>query len=216
MIAAATRPAFSEPPELAAISIRPLTADDAFAFRALRLEAVKRDGRYFATSYEAEATRPLAGWRELCAEVNRRCVLGVFDQGRLVGISALEPWSGDATGASVLLRSSYITPAYRGRGLAKPLFATRLQWAAAHDYRRAVLFIREGNAASTGLHEQFGARPWFTKPMQWADGKTAPAHWYQIDLAEPVAALRRVEPGSPLRPCDQIEPPSCVPIHSRA
>jgi hypothetical protein len=101
----------------------------------------------------------------------------------------------------------------------RALFATRLQWAAAHDYRRAVLFIREGNAASTGLHEQFGVRPWAAKPvewMDWADGKTAPAHWYQIDLAEAVAALRRVETGSPLRPHEQTEPIPRATIHSCA
>lgn len=191
MTAGAISPASRLAADLDAITIRPLTAADVSAFRALRLEAVAKDGLYFATSYEAEATRPPDAWREQCAEVNRRCVLGLFDRGQLVGISALEPWSEDASGATVVLRSSYIAPTYRGQGLAKPLFATRLQWAAAHDYRCAVLFIREGNAASTGLHVQFGARYWFTKPMQWADGKTAPAHWYQIDLAEAVPATPR-------------------------
>ena len=192
MTAAALPIPAHEPLELADITIRPLTAEDAPAFRAIRLEAVAKDGSFFATTYEAEAARTLAGWRDLCAEINRRCVLGLFDTGKLVGISALEPWGEDSSGATVVLRSSYIAPAYRGRGLAKPLFAARLQWAADHDYRHAVLFIREGNAASTGLHLHFGARPWFTKSMEWADGKIAPGHWYQIDLAEAATLLPAV------------------------
>src|ERR1019366_6706134 len=95
------------------------------AFRDIRLEALKYYGRNFAASYEEEAARPLAAWRSLCEETARRCVIGLFDLGRLVGISAVEPWEEHKPGQTALLRAAYITPAYRGRGLASALFAER-------------------------------------------------------------------------------------------
>jgi hypothetical protein len=76
------------------------------------------------------------------------------------------------------------------------LYAKRLHWAAAHDYRRAVLFIRDGNLALKALHELFGARYWRTCPMQWADGQTAAGLWYRIDLAAPCP---RIPPARPRR-----------------
>jgi hypothetical protein len=42
---------------------------------------------------------------------------------------------------------------------------------------------REGNWPSKQLNERFGGRYAQTRLMQWADGQTAPALWYQIDLA---------------------------------
>jgi RimJ/RimL family protein N-acetyltransferase len=182
-----TAPALSLPtalPIAAPIDLRSLTPAAAPAFRAIRLEALKYDGRYFAASYQAEAAQPLDAWRALCAETTQRCTLGLFDQTKLVGITAIAPWDEDATGQTALVGSSYIVPPYRGRDLAPALYAERLQWAAATgSYRRAVVFHREGNWPSKHLNERFGGRYWRTQPMQWADGQTAPGLWYRIDLA---------------------------------
>lgn len=169
----------------APVELRPLKIADAPAFRAIRLEALKYEGRYFAASYEKEAARTLDAWRALCTETTRRCTIGLFDQRQLVGITAIAPWDEDPTGQTALFGSSYLTPTHRGRGLAPALYAERPRWAAAHAYRRAVVFHREGNWPSKELNEKFGGRYWRTEPMQWADGQTAPAHWYRIDLAAP-------------------------------
>lgn len=166
------------------IELRALQSADASAFRAIRLEALKHEGRYFAASYEEEAARPLDAWRALCAETTRRAVLGIFDQGQLVGISAVEPWSEDPSGRTALCGSSYITPTHRGRDLAPALYAVLLQWAAATgSYRRAVVFHREGNWPPKKLTERFGGRHAETRAMQWGDGQTAPGLWYHVDLS---------------------------------
>jgi RimJ/RimL family protein N-acetyltransferase len=185
-------PALSLPTALpigAPIELRSLTPDDAPAFRAIRLEALKRDGRYFAASYQAEAAQPLDAWRDRCAETDRQCVIGLVDHGALVGITAVSPWDEDATGQTALFGSSYIVPPYRGRDLAPALYAERLHWAAATgSYRRAVVFHRESNWPSKHLNERFGGRYWRAQPMQWADGQTATGLWYRIDLAAPNGA----------------------------
>jgi RimJ/RimL family protein N-acetyltransferase len=166
--------------------VRALTESDYRDFREVRLEALRLDGRYFATSYEEERNYTNDQWRHLSTESLDNCVIGLFDGEELIGITRVAKWDEDQHGHTALFGRSYIKPEYRGKGLAALLYEARLDWARHNpQFKRAVVFHREGNTVSKHINERYGARYWMTRPMQWADGQTADGFWYQIDLHPP-------------------------------
>ena len=174
------------------MSIRVLTAKDARSFRSIRLEALKRkeSGKYFGTSYEEEKKQSLDQWRARCSEDADHCVVGLFDNNKLVGISAVTKYDEER----VLLGSSYIKPRYRHRKFAPSLNRARIEWAKQqHQFKQAIFFIRDGNIPSMRMHEKYTAaaandnaepiRHVYDDPnMRWANGEIAPGRWYQVRL----------------------------------
>ncbi|MER2519935.1 MAG: GNAT family N-acetyltransferase [Bdellovibrionales bacterium] len=162
-----------------------LNKDDYLKVKKIRLEALENDGRYFATSYEEEKSYSDAQWRQWIAESPENCVIGVFVGDELVGITTVTKWEEDVTGKTAKFGRSYIRPDSRGQGLANLLYQKRMDWAKQQRrYTSAVVFHRDGNELSKHINTKFGAKYYFTRPMRWANGETADAHWYKTLLAE--------------------------------
>jgi GNAT superfamily N-acetyltransferase len=165
-------------------AVRELTADDAGAFRALRLTALQKEGRYFAASYDDERKLTDAAWRERCVATRDQCLIGIFKQHELIGVTAAMKWDNDASSRTALFRSSYIRPEERGQGLSSMLFTSRILWAKKDGrFTEALLFHREGHWIAKAL-KHLGAveDPSLRRPMQWANGDTADAIWYRLNL----------------------------------
>ncbi len=161
---------------------RVLKSSDCEAFRAIRLEALERIPRVFAASYEEEKNYTLAEWQQRCTETNDRCVIGIFNSGGLIGMTAAMKWDEDPTGKAVLFRSSYIKPEHRRHGLSALLCESRIEWARQRlHFDTGLFFHREGHWIA-GLVTSLGAKYWKTVPMQWANGETANGLWYRYDL----------------------------------
>ncbi len=164
-------------------AVRVLSARDSADFREIRLEALLIDGRYFAASYEEEKDYTDDHWMRWCTERPDNCVMGLFAETELVGITTAMSWGEDATGRTVFFGRSFIKPEYRGKGLAALLYGARIDWAKKNPlYTEGVVFHREGNWLSKQINEKFGARYWQTRSMRWADGQVADALWYKIQL----------------------------------
>ena len=67
------------------MELRVLQPDDAAAFRALRLAALRECPTAFSSSYEEECDIPLGQAAERLAPNENRAVFGAFDEERLVG-----------------------------------------------------------------------------------------------------------------------------------
>ena len=172
------------------IEVRPLLPIDSDDLKDIRLEALKRDGRFFAASYKTEEALSAEAWVEKSTETKESCIIGLFHETDLIGISAISKWDGDASGKTALFGSSYIKPTYRGLGLASLLYAARLAWADNNSlYASAVVFHRDGNNVSKGLNTQHGGEYWQQKPMNWGDGQEAVGHWYKIALNGVLSAV---------------------------
>lgn len=170
--------------EIVRFHARALTAADASAFRAIRLEALKTEPVYLGVPYEDEAGHSPQYWRDRCAETDEQCCFGVFDCRNLVGIVTAERWKEDASGLTALWKSAYLEPDYRGQGIAELMYRAREDWTR-QRFARAVFFIRDGNRRSTEIHVKNGARYLFTRQMQWGNRPLAPWHWYEKPLRPP-------------------------------
>jgi len=165
-------------------SVRTLTGADGNAFKALRLQALENEGRFFAASYEDEKKLSDGQWRERCTPARDHCLVGIFKEDELIGATAAMKWDGDLGGRTALFRTSYIRPDDRGKGLSSLLFTSRILWAKRDGrFDSALLFHREGHWIGE-LLKHMGAReePALRRPVQWANGETADAIWYRMNL----------------------------------
>src|SRR5262245_33475385 len=77
------------------VVIRPLMATDSLAYRALRQRIFNsKDARYFSDSYTRERQLSENQWLEWCSEKTGHCILGTFDDAKLIGIMMITQQGG--------------------------------------------------------------------------------------------------------------------------
>lgn len=171
--------------------VRPLTADDSAAYRALRKKIAEvGDGRYFSGSYRRDKQfKTETQWREWCTKTADHCVVGTFIDGELVGLMtalAQEPKGNHVAEWD----SVWLDPRFRRHGIAKLAYEQREEWTRTNGYKYAEVFIRDDNERSLEIRAKRGAVYTRTKRNEvWADGSIADAHFFMC----------------PLSPADEIE-----------
>ena len=150
-------------------TVRPLTPDDAPAYRMLRLAGIAESPGAFCTTQAAESAVPLAQMAQRLRSTPHQIMFGTFEDGRLIAIAGLrrEPIADVHDKAS--LWGVYVTPPARGRGVARQLVQAaiahacgvpelaRVRLAVAQDNHAALSlylgcgFVLAGEAASAGM-----------------------------------------------------------------
>ncbi|HEX3760622.1 MAG TPA: GNAT family N-acetyltransferase [Kofleriaceae bacterium] len=166
------------------VVIRPLTAADGEAYRRLRQHILDSgEGKFFSSSYIMEQHLTSEDqWREQCAETPMRCTIGVFVEAELAGIMGILP-HGDPSNLTAEWIATWIAPKYRGSGITGQAYKKVREWSRNHGYRYAVGDIRADNTRSREIREKQGAMYLFTRRnVTWADGSTADAHFFILNL----------------------------------
>jgi RimJ/RimL family protein N-acetyltransferase len=167
---------------MTSIAIRPLAPDQWRAFRGIRLEALQTEPGVFSMSYAEEVERPEADWREIIASANHK-VFGLFDEARLIGITAVFRDRDDPSGDTALFAMSYIEPDYRGRGLSERFYTARLAWVRAHGgFKRVHVSHRASNEASRRANQRHGFVRTRAESKRWPDGSTEDNVHYELML----------------------------------
>ena len=139
------------------VLIRELAPDDAAAFQELRLHGLQESPSAFAGSYEDECDIPLATIAERLAPQPDRCVLGAFDEQRLIGLLGLKREGARKLAHKAFLWGMYVNPAVRRCGTGRQLVAEALARAAAMPGVRQVnLGVNASNIAAIRLYEAMG------------------------------------------------------------
>lgn len=135
------------------VVLRRLTAGDADAFRALRVDGARRHPREFRFDPEDEAAIPRG---QTLARLTSDVVVGAFDGGRLVGIGGLAGFAGRKVAHKRLLWGMYVAPEARGRGVARAIVDWLVERARGEGARTVLLTVADGNALARGLYERSG------------------------------------------------------------
>ena len=136
-----------------AITVRPLTPDDASAYRALRLAGITELPAAFCTTHAAESGLPLAQIAERLRVTSYQIIFGAFDKEQLIGIAGLRREPIAVVHDKASLWSVYVASQARGRGAGRQL----VQAAIAHacsvpQLARVRLAVAQDNYAALTLY----------------------------------------------------------------
>ncbi len=129
---------------------RLLTEDDAPAYQALRLRALREHPDAFGQSFEEEQTQSLEQVaRQLCGGLPHSFTLGALVAEQLVGIVTLSRFARRKTRHKAMLGGMYVAPEARGQGVGRALVATVIARAQAMDgLEDLTLAVTVGNPAA--------------------------------------------------------------------
>ena len=151
-------------------------------FRSMRLRVLRLEPGVFASPHDAEANKSRAEWQDVIAGPDHQA-FGLFDQERLVGITACFTWREDASQQNELLAMSFIEPAYRGRGLSSLLYEHRLEWIRERpQFRRVVVSHRASNPVSRRANQRHRFIETGRRPRTWPDGCVDDEVFYELPI----------------------------------
>ena len=140
--------------------IRRLGSDDAAAYQALRLRALREHPEAFTSSFEEELGRPLTWAQARLRPDSQRphdVFLGAFQGAVLLGMVGLQGRYRPKERHNATVVGMYVAPEAAGTGLGRRLMQALLDDARALPaLARLDLTVTEGNAAAQGLYTRFG------------------------------------------------------------
>lgn len=137
-----------------------ITVKDAASFQALRLLALRESPSSFASSYEEERDRTLAQISAFVAGSNERVIFGAFDGNSLVGICGLGREGSLKERHRGFIRSMYVAPEHRGKGIGGKLLAKACEQAATWvGLEQLTLAVTAGNESAETLYAKHGFVP---------------------------------------------------------
>lgn len=137
--------------------VRILTDRDAAELWHIRLEALQREPHAFSESAAEHQARSIEDVAVRIPATAESFGLGAFCEGRLVGILRFERAQREKNRHRASLHSVYVTPEYRGRGIARELLAEVLRLARAQQGLEQIeLAVGTEQLAAKRLYESFG------------------------------------------------------------
>lgn len=175
--------------------IRESTADDAAAYREMRLEGLLAHPEAFGSDYAESATRPPSHWLERVSIPHGRernnLWFAVGPDGALAGMLGVYTESMAKLRHVGTVVSVYTRPAWRRRGVADALLGRAIDWARAAGFRRLRLAVAATNVAAIRTYARAGFSVYGVEPEVISTGGV----YYDellmgraVGIVEPVAA----------------------------
>lgn len=138
------------------IAIRPLTAEDAEAFKALRLKAIQDAPTAIWPTHEEEAARTLDETRNRIRTSDHQIVFGAFAGPALIGIAGLRREPLAQVAHKAVLWGVFVDPARRRGGIAGRLLDAAIAHARAASVLQIQLCVNAENPHAQALYRNAG------------------------------------------------------------
>ena len=131
--------------------VRPLTADDAPAYRALRLAGIAELPAAFCTTHALESSVPMAQMRQRLLPTSNQIIFGIFDDAQLIAMAGLRREAIAVVHDKASLWGVYVAPQARGSGAGRQLVRAAIAHACsiAELARVRLAVARDNHAALT-------------------------------------------------------------------
>jgi L-amino acid N-acyltransferase YncA len=143
-------------------SVRRLAAEDAEAWRAVRLEALQREPDAFGATYGEEAARPVDWFRERVSAPDP--IFGGFADGALIGTAGYHRDHELKQAHRAHVWAVYVAPAHRRQGVARSVMQALTAEASANRISRLVLGVTAGSAGPYDFYRSLGFAPYGIEP----------------------------------------------------
>jgi RimJ/RimL family protein N-acetyltransferase len=155
------------------VTIRPSRAEDAVAYRELRLQSLRDHPEAFATDYDETLARPIEEWQERMRRAGPDRISYVAEaRGLLIGMTALRREDQTKLRHSATLVSVYVRPDWRGQGVADALIEACVDWARILGVRIVKLGVAATNVAAIRRYIRLGFSVYGVEPeMIFANGR---------------------------------------------
>lgn len=173
-------------------TIRPLTAADVHAYKALRDEALRSAPEAFTSDYESAVLRPAADYAQRFGDpLSGSFFLGAFDAtGRLIGSVGCERESRAKQRHCAAVVGMMIAPEAQRHGVGRALVAACLEAAArVPGLEQLVLTVTASNAHVVRLYEHAGFRAWGLLPRAIIVDGVGYDKLHMVRLLHPTASL---------------------------
>ena len=140
------------------MTVAVLTAFDTAPYKALMLHAYEHAADAFTSTPEERAKESNGWWLKRIAHPEGLTVaFGYFDGEDLIGTVALEFSVKPKTKHKALIVGMYVLPSSRGKGSARALMQSAIQFCASRlDIRAIKLEVTAGNAPAVNLYQSLG------------------------------------------------------------
>jgi RimJ/RimL family protein N-acetyltransferase len=164
------------------VSIRQLNENDWRVFSEVRLRALQTDPKVFGSNYGLESKFDEEDWRGRLRQENA-AIFMLFDDDAPIGMTGVSVFRDDATGRTAILWGSWLEPRFRGKGLSKLIYQTRIDWAKAHPtIEKIIVSHRASNVASKYANQKHGFVFTGTNDKVWPDGVTEDEICYELKI----------------------------------
>ncbi|MUG94574.1 GNAT family N-acetyltransferase [Scytonema sp. UIC 10036] len=137
--------------------IKKLTKDDAEDYRNIRLEALYNAPDSFGTMYQEEVLMTIDQFRERIPVDNNNFILGCYEDKEIIGIIALHQGERIKVRHKAYIRSMYVQPEYRKKGIGKLLLNELIERAKAIDEIEILLLdVVTNNLSAKQLYLSLG------------------------------------------------------------
>ena len=144
--------------------VRTLQPQDAAEYQALRLRGLAEAPTAFASSYEEEASTPIAEIASRLQPKDSGAIFGAFVGGKLSGLTGVQRESMRKLSHKAFLWGMYVSPEQRRIGLASLLLSHALPYAwQSLGVAQLNLGVQTENAGAIALYRTFGFVVWGTE-----------------------------------------------------
>jgi RimJ/RimL family protein N-acetyltransferase len=150
------------------ITIRPGTEEDAPAYRALRLEALRNHPEAFSADYAANLAKPMTFWTERLAfnnpESTAMIYFAVHDR-QLIGMCGIYRTNSPKIEHTANIVGMYVQPDWRGFHIAEGLITASLDWARTLGVKIVKLAVVTTNSSAIRCYARCGFQVYGIEPQ---------------------------------------------------
>jgi ribosomal protein S18 acetylase RimI-like enzyme len=152
------------------ITVRRIRTGEALLFKQMRLASLRESPSAFSSTFESAQLRSPESWSEQAdstAQGSDRTTFIAFSGDSPIGIMALYK-AGEGAGVGELLQV-WVSPEYRGQGVAVDLMDAVFQWAAENGFRTVVAAVAKSNVRALQFYRKNGFEPADKAPLDAPD-----------------------------------------------
>ncbi len=164
------------------ITIRRLNEDEWLEFSQIRLKALQTDPKVFGSNYEKESQMTEDEWRSRL-QAKDNAIFLIYAGDTPIGMTCVSINWNDPTEKTALLWGSWLAPRFRGKGLSKLMYQTRIEWAKRQPtVEKIIVSHRASNLSSKRANQKHGFVPTHKNEKIWTDGATEDEIFYELKV----------------------------------